>query len=413
MPPRYLRQPYPTRLKHCSEFMVEACDEVPADGCCGVLPCKLCLEFEVYGEESQAGSADFADNMWTGTVAGATFVSYWERNEYGVCEYIVEIDGEEVYREHCGNGASCRDPSGSISITIGYDEGILTWSKYEPRELKPITDPDTGCTTFFCGNCRCSCRTMCIDVSEVLPYGYGEDDSTDTYSGELPDVSTDDCDPPVWEGTVGSYFFSLTLGRDDYGNCILTPIIDDVELEPVAVTGCKDMTATFELEDGSAFTVRCKQCNCATVIGDCICGRPLGPTLRLLWSSANGTHGDAPREFPLTYGMTTAPGIVCDPHPIGGPFPAYTGSASGAFPIPMGGTRSDTLYVMMVCCIGCPDCVYYRFQSNMSVGDNTWYLTHIDDQDCECPAILTVGDFQTANDYQISDIVIMEREEDC
>lgn len=81
--------------------------------------------------------------------------------------------------------------------------------------------------------------------------------------------------------------------------------------------------------------------------------------------------------------------------------------------MPMGGTRLDTLYVMMVCCIGCPDCVYYRYQSNMDVGDNTWYLTHILVQDCECPAILSVDNFQVAIDYQISDITIFEKESNC
>jgi hypothetical protein len=79
----------------------------------------------------------------------------------------------------------------------------------------------------------------------------------------------------------------------------------------------------------------------------------------------------------------------------------------------MGGTRGDTLYVMMVCCIGCPNCVYYRYASNIAVGDSTWYLTYILDQDCNCPAILGVDNFQTAIDYQISDITIFEEASNC
>lgn len=415
MPPRYLRRPYPTRLKHCSEFMVETCDNVPADGCHGVLPCKLCLEFAVYGEASQYGSAEFADSLWSGSIAGASFVSYWERNEYGVCEYVVEVDEEEVYRENCGNGASGRDPAGAVTITIGYEEGTLSWSKYEPRELHPITHPDTGCKTFFCGNCRCSCRKLCIDVSEVLPYGYEGDDFTDTYSGELDDVSTSDCDPPVWEGTVGSFAFSLSLGRDEYGNCILTPTVDGNELAPVAVTGCKDMTASFELEDGSSFTVRCKQCNCAAVIGDCICGRPLGQTLRLLWSSGNGTHGSAPREFLLTYGMIDESTITCAPWSPGR-FPGYRGSVSGTFPLPMGGTREDTLEVILVCeCVNCTECIYYRWTNDDTPDE--WFQTTFSVTSCECPAILDEngGGFNsgTVAGYQVSDVTVYELEENC
>ena len=408
MPPRYLRKGT-TKLKACSEFTVEACDIAPADQCCGALPCTLCLELETYADGISYGTATFGGSSWTGTVGGLAFVSYWERNYLtDDCEYVVTLDGEEVYRATCYEGASCRDPGGSVGVTIGYDEGTLTWTKHEPRPLALTTDPDTGCNDFFCGTCRCSCRVLCVDVSEVL-----YTDFIDTYSGELPDTAYSDCDPPVWSGTVGNFTISLALGRDSYGNCIVTPTVNGEEQTAVAVTGCADMSGAVDLYDGSSFTFRCKQCECATVIGDCICGRPLGPTLSLLWSSGNGTHGDAPREFTLTYGLTTAAGIVCDPSPVGGPFPAYTGSASGTFPMPMGGTRGDTLYVMMVCCIGCPTCVYYRYASNIAVGDLTWYLTYIMTQDCNCPAILEIGDFQTAIDYQISDITIFENASNC
>ena len=411
MPPRYLRKGT-TKLKACSEFTVEACGIAPADQCCGALPCKLCLELEIYGEATTYGTATFGGSSWTGTVGGLAFVSYWERDTYGECEYVATLDGEEVYRATCYEGASCRDPGGSVGVTIGYDEGTLTWTKHEPRPLAVTVDPDTGCNDFFCGTCRCTCRTLCVDVFESL-FSYGTQYAVDTYSGTLTDTAYSDCDPPVWEGTIGNFEIRLALGRDSYGNCIITATANGEE-STVSVTGCENLSGTVEMYDGSYFNFRCNDCNnCATVIGDCICGRPLGPTLSLLWSSANGTHGDAPREFTLTYGLTSAAGIVCDPYPVGGPFPAYTGSASGTFPIPMGGTRGDTLYVMMVCCIGCPTCVYYRYASNIAVGDLTWYLTYITTQDCNCPAILEIGDFQTAIDYQISDITIFEEASNC
>ena len=413
MPPRYLRKGS-TKLKSCSEFKVEACDIAPADQCCGALPCRLCLELDVYGEPTAYGTATFGGSSWAGTVGGLAFVSYWEKNYEGECEYVVTLDGEEVYRATCYEGASCRDPGGSVGVTIGYDEGTLSWAKHEPRPLAVTVDPDTGCNDFFCGTCRCTCRTLCVDVFENL-FSYGTQYAVDTYSGTLTDTAYSDCDPPVWEGTIGNFEIRLALGRDSYGNCIVTATANGEE-SIVSVTGCEDLSGTVELYDGSYFTFRCNDCNnCATVIGDCICGRPLGPTVSLLWSSGNGTHGDAPREFTLSYGFTSAEGIVCDPYPVGGPFPAYTGSASGAFPIPQGGTRGDTLYVMMVCCVGCPTCVYFRFQSNIDVGDLRWYLTYIEimTMDCNCPAILPVESFSEANDYQISDITIFEEASNC
>lgn len=254
MPPRYLKRKYPTRLKPCQERTVAACDTVPTDGCCGVIPCKLCLEWQVYGEVSQYGSAEFADSSWTGTVDGMSFVAYWERNYDDECEFVVELDGEEVYRANCYEGASCRSPGGEADVSTEYIEGTLVWSTFEPRELQVVVDPDTGCRDFFCGDCRCSCECLCVNITE-----YGGD--VVTLSGELCDVAYA-CDPPTWEGTIGYYELSLTLGRDQYGQCIITPTVDGVELEPVEAPGCGSMTATFTDEAGNIFEVTCKECSC-------------------------------------------------------------------------------------------------------------------------------------------------------
>ena len=408
MPPRYLRKQYPTRLKPCQERSIDTCDTEPTDSCCGVIPCKLCLEWQTYSG-TVYGHADFGTSTWSGSVGGGTFTAYWQRNYLsGECEFIVFFNEEEVYRAACYEGASCRNPAGSADAVIGYEEGTLRWSVYEPRELELIDDPETGCRDFFCDECRCTCERLCVDVSEVIAY-----DFVDTYSGEIANTAYQ-CDPPVWEGTVGNFDLSLALARDEYGRCVIVPTVDGVEQAPVLAPGCANMTSTIVLEGGSQISVRCKLCDCAETIGDCICGRPLGPTVTLLWSSGNGTHGSAPREFTLTYGTVNEPQITCSPYPPG-TFPAYSGSVSGTFPLPMGGTRTDTLYVMMVCCIGCPTCVYYRWQGTMDAGDDTWNLTYILTQDCNCPAILGGGDF-SANDtwgYQVQDFTIFEEASNC
>ena len=253
MPPRYLRKGT-TKLKACSEFTVEACDLAPADQCCGALPCTLCLELETYADGISYGTATFGGSTWTGTVGGHDFVSYWERNYLtDECEYVVTLDAEEVYRATCYEGASCRNPGGSVDVTIGYDEGTLTWAKHEPRPLALTVDPDTGCNDFFCGTCRCSCDCLCVTITEVgIVTGQGEICAT-----PYP------CDAPVWEGTVGYYDLSIALGRDHYtGECIITLTANGDEQEPVFVTGCADMSASVTLYDGTTIEVRCKQCSC-------------------------------------------------------------------------------------------------------------------------------------------------------
>ncbi len=252
MPPRYLRKAASTRLKSCSERTVEACDTIPADGCCGVIPCKLCLEWEVEYEEIQHGSAEFSTASWTGTVGGHSFTAFWERNYDGECEYVVTLGGEEVYRATCYEGASCRDPGGEVQVATAYLEGTLRWSKHEPRELHLIDDPDAGCRDHFCGSCRCSCECVCVTIT---------DPNNGTESGELCDVAYP-CDAPTWAGRVGYYDLSLTLGRDQYGECIITPTVDGLELAPVSAPGCGAMSATFTDYDGNTYEVACKECSC-------------------------------------------------------------------------------------------------------------------------------------------------------
>ena len=151
---KYWQVKSPTHLKKCSERMSNSCDPAETDGCCGVIACLYCLEWQVYGEAIQYGTATFSGSAWTGTIAGATFVGYWERNyDTDECEFVVTLDGEEFYRKSCYQGQSCRDSSDSAEATIGYDEGTLTWTKQEKRPLKYVDDPDTYCKTWFCDDC--------------------------------------------------------------------------------------------------------------------------------------------------------------------------------------------------------------------------------------------------------------------
>lgn len=285
MPPKYLQQRSKTHLKPCSERMVAVCDSETHAGCCKVPPCRLCLKLTIYGEDPVTGSATESSIGWDGTVGGHTFHSYWERN-YGICEYVVEFDDEEVYRSTCEDGASCRNPGGEVEVVVGYpgESATLEWAKYDPRELQLIDDPDSGCRTYFCGDCRCTCQCLCA----VLYDGYG----TELDRGELCS-SGYGCEPPLWEGVLDGRPFSLALGRDQYGNCIVTPTADGYELPPVEAPGCASMAATIEIDPDTVLVVSCKECGCEKPDWcPCCPGWPQLASGLIHWTTAVETSND-------------------------------------------------------------------------------------------------------------------------
>lgn len=262
-------------LKKCSERTRTSCTD-HAD-CCAVTACTYCLELEIYGEDIQYGVADQSDSHWTGTVGGYSFDMFWDRDyETEECVLIVEFDGEEVYRKSCYEGQSCRDSSDEVTVMVGYDEATLRWIKHEPLPLPHISDPDTGCKTWFCGECECSCECLCVTITE--PGGT-------VLTGEICSGAYE-CDGPVWEGTIGYYELSLELGRGMYGECVLTGTVNGDEQEPVEVTGCKDMSATITLYDGTRISVVCKVCACEEPDGcPCCPGWPLTASGIIHWTS--------------------------------------------------------------------------------------------------------------------------------
>lgn len=266
----------------CSERTRTRCTD-HAD-CCAVTACTYCLELEIYGEDIQYGVADQSDSHWTGTVGGYSFDMFWDRDyETEECVLIVEFDGEEVYRKSCYEGQSCRDSSDEVTVMVGYDEATLRWIKHEPLPLPHISDPDTGCKTWFCGECECSCECLCVTITEP--------DGT-VLTGEICSGAYE-CDGPVWEGTIGYYELSLELGRGMYGECVLTGTVNGDEQEPVEVTGCKDMSATITLYDGTTISVVCKVCACEEPDGcPCCPGWPLGSSGSIAWTSSNVAPND-------------------------------------------------------------------------------------------------------------------------
>lgn len=283
MPSKYLRKG-PNKLKKCSERRTNSCSD-ETDGCCGIIACDYCLEWETY-DGTDYGTANFPEGgtAWTGTVGGAEFIAYWEKDEYGTCEFVVNFDGEEVYRKSCYEGQSCRDSSDSAEASIGYETGTLRWEKYESRPLPTVVDYDTGCRVHFCGTCHCSCECLCVTITEP--------DGT-VYKGEICDQTYDDCGAPEWVGAVGGRAISLTLDRDEYGDCIIGGSIGYDDAEWTVLPSCQGWSVSFDLPDYTTVFLRCKDCDCEsdgpelTCCGPerCLppqdCPSPLPTTLRI------------------------------------------------------------------------------------------------------------------------------------
>ena len=302
MGPIYWNPQSPTHLKKCSEFISNSCTDEASLGCCGVLPCSYCLEFHPYGEPVEYGLATFTGSSWSGTIAGASFSAFWDRGLYGdgECEFVVEIDGEEVYRESCYMGQqSCRDSSDEAEATIGYKSGTLIWIKREHRPLEYVEDFDTYCMEHFCDSCECSCKTLCLTIYDP--------DGTQTDRGELNDVAYA-CDPPKWEGRVGYFDLSLALERDLYGQCIIVGTVDGEEQDPVLAPGCTGLAGEIELYDGTRIVFACKVCDCGEVcIGGCCPGIEIEDTAFFQTECGPGSLGCP--DYPARSGVPCLTGL--------------------------------------------------------------------------------------------------------
>jgi len=270
-------------IEKCSERHVDPCADM--DGCCAIVPCSYCLELvDSYLDEIYYGTATFDGTSWVGSVNGYDFVAYWERGyESDVCEFVVLFNNEEVFRSPCCDASSCyetfscRDSSGSEEVSADYTDYTLTWTRLEHQPLKYVVD-DSGCKTWFCGTCECTCAALCATL--VTPEGdyctgflvlLGSDNNpvrtADPWGIPSVPSSTNACPPnPLnWTGTLVcdyvSHEISISLSRDDYtGGCILGGSAGSETLDPTEVSDCMGLLATWELYDGTIITVQCLEC---------------------------------------------------------------------------------------------------------------------------------------------------------
>jgi len=305
-------------IRKCDEKVIDSCKT--SHRCCAVISCEYCLEWIPYGEEPILGSASSTDDGGiTGEVNGMQFRAEWQREVYAnACQLWVYVDDVlQAIIPLCGDtGVTCRNLSYSLGQLVtqndeeGYETepGELVWTRKEKRPL-PYRKDETLCTQHFCGNCECTCRTLCATIYVPMTPGEPESDVTcKTEIGEIPYSS--DCSGPVWGEVVvcdgRTFDLEFSIGRDEEtGDCIFiaTSNYDTFEF-PLA--DCNDIDFTITVEDGVQITVVCADCGCEEEdpVVTCCFGRNLAGELSLtiLNTETGGLCGEIQGPFALTEG---------------------------------------------------------------------------------------------------------------
>ena len=352
-------------IHKCDERVSNTCSD-ETDGCCGVIPCTYCIEWNPETGSTVHATADFATNSWAATIAGAAWLGFWERNyETGECEFVVTLDGTEIYRKSCYDGQSCRDSSDSAGATIGEVSGVISWTKYEKRPLQYVQDEETNCTVHFCDDCECSVECLCVTITEP--------DTTET-KGEICDTAYD-CEPPLWAGTVGAFELSIALGRDEYGRCIITGTVGEEEAEPVLFPGCADASATITLADETTILLRAKKCSCDETDITIPCCDEIPITAESLNARIEGDSGFGPEG---QFADCTWEGVL-PLYTVGGP---YFRTWAGIIPLTVNGGCTDccddVVFFVHISCDGTSErklCFHYWY-ANTEAG---YTLTPLDE----------------------------------
>jgi len=274
-------QPDKEPFLECSEGLKPGC------GCCRIGPCDICLEWEVYGEDIEHGTALDNGTSWTGSAGGIVFVAAWD--EY-TCTFSVTLDGEEVYSavlcgEYGEETVTCRNWDNGVSFTKnagGYNEqsGTFRWAKktrLEMMDRKGSKDygSESACARPFCGDdCECTPEELCVSIGT----------SSDFFdcTGVIPFTGTL-CEGKVtvaeWSGNIAcssgdTMFVTLTLTRDAYtdecklsGSASGTVDGDDIslDLEAEVISDCVTMSAIFLVTIGyEEYTITVNSLECDT-----------------------------------------------------------------------------------------------------------------------------------------------------
>lgn len=253
--------------KRCREFILGTCNE-ETDGCCAVAPCRICFLWEVYGQEDETAQAEWNGVSWATSIGGAAVELFWEK-PYSTCQLVLEVDGVEVYREdmcdETETGPTCRHPDGSVSTTIGYDSGTLSWSVYSLVEM-PRRTGDDGCADFWCGECSCVPERLCISIVGQLNCDQRQTSAWDSsYCNFDPTwpFSFLSCDGNDIEGDIYLHRNAYTDACELVLNIPGATETAEGTLDPLGLTDCTTVNASWEFElNGSTYTISAVNLNC-------------------------------------------------------------------------------------------------------------------------------------------------------
>lgn len=237
----------------CRKCCCDACNEekIACHPCCKCVPRALCATFTPDSEymECDEGSV-FVERTGTasyvGSIAGFDFTLSLEYDEYyGECYWLFvseAADVEERFNFEPGE-RDCKAPEISVEVA-GYDcSGTITFNRHERKTVKYVDGPG-GCKEFYCGRCRCACKTLCVFLEEG------------GYAGE-----------EEWEWDGGGWG-RARLVKDEYtGECLIE--IDGYD--PIEIDTCGD-ELSFTVEDaytGDYITGSCKKCECQSGLDFC------------------------------------------------------------------------------------------------------------------------------------------------
>lgn len=237
------------------------------DACCRCIPQRLCATFEAYGCDCDGVAAylpideekTYQGELACGTQVMDLVVSLHFESQACYWRVMSESFYIDERFEIGPDKQSCESPVLTLNVSFSECSGSLRIERHEQERLKPRVEPDCG-ELPWCGSCQCTCKSLCVLISQYLGR---------RYYGDLVGQFSSGNSSYIWEGSIfalpTSYAVSIVLTRDPYTNeCIIGGTVDGEELTWQEVSSCDSIVVVWRLYDGTTIEIRCKQCSCGT-----------------------------------------------------------------------------------------------------------------------------------------------------